>query len=104
MCRFIQYIVLYASFCAPYSKRINLIYYTFSNGQLYSYTFSFRDEKDKQPLLIQGYLTRYHQIKSSEGRYRDYTLFTEFNEEQSMLQNIFHISALLLATSHYEIP
>lgn len=29
---------------------------------------------------------------------------TEFNEEQPMLQNIFHISALLLATSHYEIP
>ena len=75
-------------------------------GQLYSYTFSFRDEKININDLYSSKDTWQDTIKSKAQKdgIGDYTLFTEFNEEQSMLQNIFHISALLLATSHYEIP
>ena len=43
------------------------------------------------PLLIQGYLTRYHQIKSSEGRYRDYTLssvsYTHLGTQYAFISN-----------------
>ena len=56
MCRFIQYIVLYASFCAPYKKQFNSLFeVTYAPQQLKGWSFTVSGAMDRGSLLGNNY-------------------------------------------------